>query len=98
MILELCPQDFWIKRRNGAKVEMLMLTQIEGNDWEVLLKPAKRIKVGNQLNFGDGKIIAECIEELAQGGRIMRLHYEGILQERLDELGEMPYHHILKKD
>lgn len=41
---------------------MLMLTQIEGNDWEVLLKPAKRIKVGNKLNFGNGKIIAECIK------------------------------------
>ncbi|WP_346418976.1 S-adenosylmethionine:tRNA ribosyltransferase-isomerase, partial [Listeria monocytogenes] len=55
---------FGLKEETGAKVEMLMLTQIEGNDWEVLLKPAKRIKVGNQLNFGDGKIIAECIEEL----------------------------------
>ncbi len=42
---------------------MLMLTEIEGNDWEVLLKPAKRIKVGNKLNFGNGKIIAECIKE-----------------------------------
>ena len=39
-----------------------MLTQIEGNDWEVLLKPAKRIKVGNRLSFGDGKIVAECIK------------------------------------
>ena len=44
-----------------------MLTQIEGNDWEVLLKPAKRIKVGNKLNFGNGKIIAECIKEMDQG-------------------------------
>ena len=81
---------FGVKEETGAKVEMLMLTQIENNDWEVLLKPAKRIKVGNQLSFGEGKIIAECIKELDQGGRIMRLHYEGILQERLDELGEMP--------
>ncbi|WP_176324506.1 S-adenosylmethionine:tRNA ribosyltransferase-isomerase, partial [Burkholderia vietnamiensis] len=86
-----------LKEETGAKVEMLMLTQIEGNDWEVLLKPAKRIKVGNQLNFGDGKIIAECIEELDQGGRIMRLHYEGILQERLDELGEMPLPPYIKE-
>ena len=80
---------FGIKEETGAKVEMLMLTHIEDNDWEVLLKPAKRIKVGQRLSFGDGKIVAECIEELDQGGRIMRLHYEGILQERLDELGEM---------
>lgn len=75
---------------------MLMLTQIEGNDWEVLLKPAKRIKVGNKLNFGNGKIIAECIKEMDRGGRIMRLHYEGILQERLDELGKCHCHHTSK--
>ncbi|MDK9865503.1 MULTISPECIES: tRNA preQ1(34) S-adenosylmethionine ribosyltransferase-isomerase QueA [Staphylococcus] len=88
---------FGLKEETGAKVEMLMLTQISGNDWEVLLKPAKRIKVGNKLTFGDGKIVAECIEELNQGGRIMRLHYEGILQERLDELGEMPLPPYIKE-
>ncbi|WP_182580068.1 tRNA preQ1(34) S-adenosylmethionine ribosyltransferase-isomerase QueA [Staphylococcus gallinarum] len=88
---------FGLKEDTGAKVEMLMLTQIEGNDWEVLLKPAKRIKIGNKLSFGEGKIIAECIQELDQGGRIMRLHYEGILQERLDELGEMPLPPYIKE-
>lgn len=88
---------FGLKEETGAKVEMLMLTQISGNDWEVLLKPAKRIKVGNKLTFGDGKIVAECIEELNQGGRIMRLHYEAILQERLDELGEMPLPPYIKE-
>lgn len=88
---------FGLKEETGAKVEMLMLTQISGNDWEVLLKPAKRIKVGNKLSFGDGKIVAKCIEELNQGGRIMRLHYEGILQERLDELGEMPLPPYIKE-
>ncbi|UNP86904.1 tRNA preQ1(34) S-adenosylmethionine ribosyltransferase-isomerase QueA [Staphylococcus equorum] len=88
---------FGLKEETGAKVEMLMLTQISGNDWEVLLKPAKRIKGGNKLSFGDGKIVAECIEELNQGGRIMRLHYEGILQERLDELGEMPLPPYIKE-
>ncbi|NWK85565.1 tRNA preQ1(34) S-adenosylmethionine ribosyltransferase-isomerase QueA [Staphylococcus sp. GSSP0090] len=88
---------FGMKEETGAKVEMLMLTQIEGNDWEVLLKPAKRIKIGNKLSFGEGKIIAECIEELEQGGRIMRLHYDGILQERLDELGEMPLPPYIKE-
>ena len=76
---------------------MLMLTRIEDNDWEVLLKPAKRIKVGNTLSFGNGKIIAECIKELEQGGRIMRLHFEGILEERLDELGEMPLPPYIKE-
>ncbi|MGO3049302.1 MAG: tRNA preQ1(34) S-adenosylmethionine ribosyltransferase-isomerase QueA [Staphylococcus sp.] len=88
---------FGLKEDTGAKVEMLMLTQIEGNDWEVLLKPAKRIRIDNKLSFGEGKIVAECIEELDQGGRIMRLHYEGILQERLDELGEMPLPPYIKE-
>ncbi|UXV33756.1 tRNA preQ1(34) S-adenosylmethionine ribosyltransferase-isomerase QueA [Staphylococcus sp. IVB6181] len=88
---------FGIKEDTKAKIEMLMLTQIEGDDWEVLLKPAKRIKVGQKLSFGEGKIIAECIKELEQGGRIMRLSYEGILQERLDELGEMPLPPYIKE-
>ncbi len=88
---------FGLKEETGAKVEMLMLNQIEGNDWEVLLKPAKRVKIGQVLTFGEGKIKAECVEELNQGGRIMRLHYEGILQERLDELGEMPLPPYIKE-
>ena len=88
---------FGLKEETGAKVEMLMLTRIDGNDWEVLLKPAKRIKVGNKLSFGEGKIVAECIKELDQGGRIMRLHYDGILEERLDELGEMPLPPYIKE-
>lgn len=88
---------FGIKEDTHAKVEMLMLTQLENDDWEVLLKPAKRIKLGQTLVFGDGKIKATCIEERSQGGRIMRLNYEGILQERLDELGEMPLPPYIKE-
>ncbi|UXR77213.1 MULTISPECIES: tRNA preQ1(34) S-adenosylmethionine ribosyltransferase-isomerase QueA [unclassified Staphylococcus] len=88
---------FGVKEETNAQVEMLMLNQVEGNDWEVLLKPAKRIKVGQSLSFGDGKIIATCIDTLDQGGRIMRLEYEGILQERLDELGEMPLPPYIKE-
>lgn len=88
---------FGLKKETNAKVEMLMLTNIEGDDWEVLLKPAKRIKVGQSISFGDDKIIATCLKELDQGGRIMRLHYEGILQERLDELGEMPLPPYIKE-
>ncbi|MBB2508062.1 S-adenosylmethionine:tRNA ribosyltransferase-isomerase [Staphylococcus cohnii subsp. cohnii] len=88
---------FGLKEETGAKVEMLMLTQLEDNDWEVLLKPSKRIKVGDKLSFGEGKIVAECLETLDQGGRIMRLNYEGILQERLDELGEMPLPPYIKE-
>lgn len=88
---------FGVKTETNAKVEMLMLTNIEGDDWEVLLKPAKRIKVGQSISFGNDKIIATCIKELDQGGRIMRLTYDGIFQERLDELGEMPLPPYIKE-
>lgn len=88
---------FGIKEETGAKVEMLMLTQQEDDEWEVLIKPAKRIKINQSVSFGEGKIIATCVEELDQGGRIMKLSYEGILQERLDELGEMPLPPYIKE-
>lgn len=88
---------FGIKEETGAKVEMLMLTQQEDDEWEVLIKPAKRIKVNQSVSFGEGKIIATCVKELEQGGRIMKLSYKGILQERLDELGEMPLPPYIKE-
>nr|WP_244972257.1 tRNA preQ1(34) S-adenosylmethionine ribosyltransferase-isomerase QueA [Mammaliicoccus lentus] len=88
---------FGIKEETGAKVEMLMLTQQEDDEWEVLIKPAKRIKINQSVSFGEGKIIATCVKELDQGGRIMKLSYEGILQERLDELGEMPLPPYIKE-
>src|SRR5699024_224868 len=88
---------FGIKEETGAKVEILMLTQQENDEWEVLIKPAKRIKINQSVSFGEGKIIATCVKELDQGGRIMKLSYEGILQERLDELGEMPLPPYIKE-
>ena len=88
---------FGIKEETGAKVEMLMLTQQKNDEWEVLIKPAKRIKINQSVSFGEGKIIATCVKELDQGGRIMKLSYEGILQERLDELGEMPLPPYIKE-
>ena len=87
---------FGVKVDTGAKVEMLMLTEHE-DGWEVLIKPAKRIQIGTKVSFGDGKIIAECVDLLEQGGRIMKLEFEGILQERLDELGLMPLPPYIKE-
>ncbi|RXK18142.1 tRNA preQ1(34) S-adenosylmethionine ribosyltransferase-isomerase QueA [Macrococcus sp. DPC7161] len=87
---------FGVKVDTGAKVEMLMLTEHE-DGWEVLIKPAKRVQIGTKVSFGDGKIIAECVNLLEQGGRIMKLEFEGILQERLDELGLMPLPPYIKE-
>ena len=87
---------FGVKEDTGAKIEMLMLTEHD-NGWEVLIKPAKRVTIGTRISFGEGKIVAICVEELDQGGRIMQLNYEGILQERLDELGLMPLPPYIKE-
>lgn len=87
---------FGVKEDTGAKIEMLMLTEHD-NGWEVLIKPAKRVTIGTRVSFGEGKIIATCVAELEQGGRIMQLTYDGILQERLDELGLMPLPPYIKE-
>ena len=62
----------------------------KGDDWEVLAKPAKRLRVGAQISFGDGRLTATVVEELDHGGRIVRFGYEGIFLEVLESLGEMP--------
>lgn len=71
-------------------VEFLLLKNTSGDDWEVLAKPAKRLKVGSKVTFGDGRLMAEIIEELEHGGRIVRFSYDGIFLEVLESLGEMP--------
>ncbi|WP_438478014.1 tRNA preQ1(34) S-adenosylmethionine ribosyltransferase-isomerase QueA [Streptococcus pluranimalium] len=71
-------------------VEFLLLKNTSGDNWEVLAKPAKRLKVGSTVSFGDGRLMAEVIEELEHGGRIVRFSYDGIFLEVLESLGEMP--------
>lgn len=71
-------------------VELLLLKNTQGDDWEVLAKPAKRLKVGSQISFGDGRLKATVLEELEHGGRIVTFSYEGIFLEVLESLGEMP--------
>lgn len=89
------------KIETGGHVELLLLKNTEGDDWEVLAKPAKRLKVGAQISFGDGRLTATILEELKHGGRIVRFHYQGIFLEVLESLGEMPlppYIHEKLKD
>ena len=78
------------KPGTGGHVELLLLKNIEGDHWEVLAKPAKRLKVGAQVSFGDGRLTATVVEELEHGGRIVRFDYQGIFLEVLESLGEMP--------
>lgn len=89
------------KSETGGHVELLLLKNIAGDDWEVLAKPAKRLKVGAAISFGDGRLTATVLEELEHGGRIVRFHYQGIFLEVLESLGEMPlppYIHEKLKD
>lgn len=81
---------YGIKEDTGAKVEVLLLKQTETDHWEALIKPAKRVKVGTTLTFGDGLLKAVCVSESAGGGRELHFSYEGIFYEVLDQLGEMP--------
>ncbi|MHA7137159.1 tRNA preQ1(34) S-adenosylmethionine ribosyltransferase-isomerase QueA [Rossellomorea arthrocnemi] len=81
---------FGQKEDTGANIEVLLLKQEDGDQWETLVKPAKRIRVGTEIVFGDGKLKATCVGLKEHGGRILEFHYEGIFYEVLDELGEMP--------
>ncbi|HFR3411319.1 TPA: tRNA preQ1(34) S-adenosylmethionine ribosyltransferase-isomerase QueA [Streptococcus suis] len=78
------------KPGTGGHVEFLLLKNTQGDQWEVLAKPAKRLKVGTTVAFGDGRLTATVTQELEHGGRIVEFAYEGIFLEVLESLGEMP--------
>ena len=81
---------YGIKEETNAFIEVLMLKDTGNDVWQVLCKPAKRVKVGTVISFGEGKLKAECTEVKEDGIRYLKLIYDGILMEILDELGEMP--------
>ncbi|MBF2405668.1 tRNA preQ1(34) S-adenosylmethionine ribosyltransferase-isomerase QueA [Listeria seeligeri] len=85
------------KDETGTHIEVLLLKQKEGNAWETLVKPAKRIRQGATITFGDGALKATCLEELEHGGRILEFSYEGIFYEVLEQLGEMPLPPYIKE-
>ena len=78
------------KEDTKAVIEVLLLKNISGDTWECLVKPARRIKVGTKVVFGDNKLVATCIEEQDEGIRVFEFSYDGIFLEILDELGSMP--------
>lgn len=78
------------KEQTGGKIEFLLLKRIDKDTWECLAKPGKSARVGRRFTFGEGKLKAEVIDVLEDGNRIIRFEYEGIFEEVLDALGEMP--------
>ncbi|GAA4293545.1 tRNA preQ1(34) S-adenosylmethionine ribosyltransferase-isomerase QueA [Anaerocolumna aminovalerica] len=75
---------------SGAKVELLLLKRQENDVWETLVKPGKKAKTGDRISFGDGLLVGEIIKVVDEGNRLVKFYYEGIFEEILDKLGQMP--------
>lgn len=88
---------FGEKKDTKAKIEILLLHEETKDVWEALVKPAKKVKLGTEIVFGDGRLRAICTEEKADGARLLQLKYEGILLETLEQLGEMPLPPYIKE-
>lgn len=78
------------KEETGAAVEILLLKRRENDVWETLVKPGKKLRPGARVTFGDGRLKAEILEVVEEGNRLVKFYYEGIWEEVLDSLGEMP--------
>jgi len=86
-----------IKKDTKGHCEVLLLKQLEGDTWECLLGGAHSVKVGSEVEFGDGSLSAVCVKVLPEGIRHMEFHYAGIFLEVLDRLGKMPLPPYIKK-
>lgn len=78
------------KEDTGAVIEILLLKRKENDIWECLVKPGKKARPGARITFGNGILKGEIIDVVEEGNRLIRFHYEGIFEEILDQLGEMP--------
>ena len=78
------------KEGTGGKVEILLLKRRENDIWESLVKPGKKLRPGARVTFGDGRLKAEILEIAEEGNRLVKFYYDGIFEEILDSLGEMP--------
>lgn len=79
-----------VKEETGASIEVLLLKRHDDRVWETLVKPGKKARVGAKLSFGDGKLVGEVIDIVDEGNRLIKFTYDGIFEEVLDELGQMP--------
>ena len=79
-----------VKEETGASIEVLLLKRKEEKVWETLVKPGKKARVGARISFGDGLLVGEVIDVVEEGNRLIRFEYDGIFEEILDRLGQMP--------
>ena len=85
------------KEETGALIEILLLKRRENDIWECLVKPGKKARPGAKITFGDGILKGEIIDIVDEGNRLIQFHYEGIFEEILDQLGEMPLPPYIKE-
>ncbi|WP_431602526.1 tRNA preQ1(34) S-adenosylmethionine ribosyltransferase-isomerase QueA [Ruminiclostridium papyrosolvens] len=78
------------KEGTGGKIEFVLLKRVEGDTWEVILRPGKKAKPGSRFVFGNGELKAEILEVLEEGNRLVRFIYDGVFEEILDRVGIMP--------
>lgn len=88
---------YGVKEGTGANIEILLLHRQENDVWEVILKPGRRAKPGTKVIFGDGELTMEILEVVNDGNRLVKFYYDGIFEEVLDRLGEMPLPHYITK-
>lgn len=81
---------YGVKEGTEAKIEILLLKRKENDIWETLVKPGKKCKVGTKIAFGEGLLTGEIVDVVEEGNRLIQFHYEGIFEEILDRLGQMP--------
>ncbi len=79
-----------VKEDTGANVEIFLLKRISEDTWETLVRPGKKLRPGARVSFGDGLLKAEILEVLEEGNRLVKFEFDGIFEEILDKLGEMP--------
>ncbi|MBO6113531.1 MAG: tRNA preQ1(34) S-adenosylmethionine ribosyltransferase-isomerase QueA [Lachnospiraceae bacterium] len=79
-----------VKEDTGASIEVLLLKRKDDKTWETLVKPGKKARVGAKIIFGDGKLVGEVVDIVEEGNRLISFSYDGIFEEVLDELGQMP--------
>ena len=85
------------KEGSGGKIEFLLLKRLELDKWEVILRPGKKARPGSRFEFGDGLLRAEVLEVIEGGNRIVKFEYDGVWEELLDKLGEMPLPPYIKE-
>lgn len=88
---------FGVRKDTGAIIEVLLLTRHDINTWEILVKPGKKARAGIEIVFGDGELEGKIEEVFESGNRLIKFKYDGVFEEILDRLGEMPLPHYIKE-